>query len=157
RVDGRPVVLTRLTDVLHLEAAAAGPAKLPVLILGSAEKRVAFVVDSLINAQEIVVKKLPAPLRRVRHLAGATILANGEVVLILNVADLLRSTGQAASRAAAPQPVQVEAGPPTLLVADDSITTRTLEKNILEAAGYQVRAVADGLEAWHTLQSEHCD
>ena len=102
------------------------------------------------------MKPLPAPLGRVPGIAGATILGNGEIVPVLNAAELGRSPERVTrvSRAADPD---TQTGPITVLLADDSITTRTLEKNILEAAGYQVRAASDGAEAWMLLQSEGAD
>jgi two-component system chemotaxis sensor kinase CheA len=124
------------------------------IIIGSAEKRLAFRVDSVTSAQELVVKSLPKPLLRVRHLAGASILGTGEIVLVLNAADLLKASSSSALAHVVPVPAAEEAHTLTILVADDSITTRALEKNILETAGYNVRAVANGVEAWNVLQSE---
>jgi two-component system chemotaxis sensor kinase CheA len=77
--------------------------------------------------------------------------------MILNVADLVKSAQKGAGIAVS-IPVQVkEVARRRLLVVDDSITTRTLEKNILENAGYQVMVAADGEEAWAILQSEPVD
>jgi two-component system chemotaxis sensor kinase CheA len=158
RVDGRPLALSRLADVLDIQSAPPGRAGAlqPAIVLGSAERRAAFLVDSLGVAQEVVVKSLPQPFERVRHISGAAILGSGEVALILNAADMLRSGKTLrvsetlrVSQAEAAQVVEA----PVVLVADDSITTRTLEKNILEAAGYRVRVAADGAEAWTELQT----
>ncbi len=98
-----------------------------------------------------MVHRLPAPLQQVPGIAGATILANGKVVPILDAADLVRAS-RSAQRAAqlAPQ-THAPAQRSTVLVVDDSITTRTLEKNILEAAGYRVRLATDGSEALRLL------
>ena len=115
------------------------------------------------GVQEVVTKSLPKPLLRVRHVAGVTILGTGEIVVVLNVTDLVRDGIRAASPAPTPgatgRASQVNPRPeaPLIVVADDSFTTRTLEKNILEAAGYRVRVAADGMEAWTLLQSEHAD
>jgi two-component system chemotaxis sensor kinase CheA len=76
--------------------------------------------------------------------------------MMLRPADLIaaveRAHGAALAGAAAP-----EASPATILVVEDSITTRTLEKNILQAAGYRVRTAADGGEGWSLLESGDCD
>jgi two-component system, chemotaxis family, sensor kinase CheA len=162
RVDGRPVMLVHLADVLDLEAPRScsdTAARQPAIILGVAEKRVAFLVDSVVGTQEVVIKHLPRPLTHVRSIAGATILGTGEVVMIMNVTDLLRSAGRVVGRPATTlagtrQALRQQA---TILVADDSITTRTMEKNILEAAGFQVHIAADGLEAWNLVQSQDVD
>jgi two-component system chemotaxis sensor kinase CheA len=82
---------------------------------------------------------------------GATILGSGEVVPILKVPDLLETDSAGAAPAAA---TQEENKPARLLVVDDSITSRMLIKNILEAAGYQVEIAVDGRVALELLQNE---
>jgi len=158
-IDDRPIVLVRLAHVLDLPERPADRRTVdqqPAIILGASDRRLAFLVDNLGAAQEIFIKNLPEPLMRVRHIAGATILGNGEVVVVLNVADLVRTATQMKARSTQKSLSKITSGAEMLsiLVADDSITTRTLEKNILEAAGYQVQVVADGLEAWQRLQTE---
>jgi two-component system chemotaxis sensor kinase CheA len=153
RVEGRPLPVATLDDLLGVagEQPQAGMRGL-ALILGSGERQVACLVDAVLGEQELVVHRLPPPLLRVRFLSGATILADGRVVPILDVVDLVRSAAGGQQRA-----VRAEAGPqeehraPVILVADDSITTRTLEKNILEAAGYRVCLATDGQEALEAL------
>lgn len=163
-VDGRAVPLVRLADVLGLTGPATGhgPSQdgttpTPILILGTGDERVAFAVDAVLDEQEVLAKRLGAPLVRVRNIAGATVLGSGHVAPILNVADLLASarTATTATTAAAPDP-----GPPearSVLVAEDSITSRMLIKNILESAGYQVRTAVDGMEAFTLLRAEPFD
>jgi two-component system chemotaxis sensor kinase CheA len=155
-VDGRPIPLARLADALDLRTPAPHAGlTMTAVILGVAEKRVAFVVDDVHSAQEVVIKKLPPPLVAVPLIAGVSILGTGEVVLVPHIAALLRST--AARGPGLVTPDAAPRGPAMILVADDSITTRMLEKNILEAAGYRVRLAADGLEAWALLQEGDFD
>jgi two-component system chemotaxis sensor kinase CheA len=159
QVDGRPVVLASLAEVMGLGPPAQDQepdAKRPVIVAAGHGRRVGFLVDRLERTQELVVKSLPAPLVRVRHLAGATILGSGRAALILSSADLIASVerAEAASSGAAGRAL---APAPTILVAEDSITTRTLEKSILEGAGYRVRVAGDGAEAWRLLQENGCD
>lgn len=161
RQDGGPMVLSRLSDVLGLDPGPApkNGAKLPAIVVGAADKRMAFLVDAVLGAQEMVIKSLPRPLMRIRNTAGATIMGTGAVVIVLNTTDLLASAERVQPRAAreAETLKQVENKTPVIMVTDDSITTRTLEKNILEAAGYIVHAASDGLDAWTQLQTEPCD
>ena len=159
RIDGRPVVLAPLARVLGLDAPRSGDdhAKRPVIVLGTPDRRVGLVVDRLVRTQELVVKSLPEPLVRVRHLAGATILGSGRVAMILASTDLITSVERAEGAAPRAADAAPEAAPATILVAEDSITTRTLEKSILEGAGYRVRVAGDGLEAWSLLESDGCD
>lgn len=150
------VALADLAGELGIERESQEPADdgKPAVVLGSADRRMAFLVDELIDLQNIVTKNLPAPMYRVRHLSGATILGTGEVVTILNAANLIR--------AASPQREDdrreaERLAPPVVLLVEDSITTRALEKNILESAGFEVRAVEDGLEAWAMIQQGGID
>jgi two-component system chemotaxis sensor kinase CheA len=158
-VDGRPIAVTHLAAALSIDAAeprtppASGSFHTAV-ILGAAERRIAFLVADVVSAQEVVIKKLPPPLLQLPLVAGVTILGTGEVVMVPNIAALLRAP---ASPAAGLVRQPEEKAPPTVVVADDSITTRMLEKNVLEAAGYRVRLAADGLEAWNVLQEGGCD
>lgn len=131
-------------------ASTAGQRSL-ALLLGSGERQVACLVDAILGEQELVVHRLPAPLQRVRFVAGATVLADGKVVPILDLVDVLRSAIGARGMISITPEMAGQQAVPTILVVDDSITTRTLEKNILEAAGYQVQLAIDGAEAMHVL------
>jgi two-component system, chemotaxis family, sensor kinase CheA len=174
RIDERPMALLRLGDVLGVPSEPLEAANQPAIILGSADRRAAFLVDGLLGAQEIATKTLPKPLIRVRHIAAATIVGTGEVVPILNVLDLLRASAKGAPavapKKAAPKPEATGQRPqatgkkadapvdkPSILVVDDSVTIRTFEKALLEAAGYDVTAASDGLEAWNLVQKQAPD
>ena len=153
-----------MRDVLEVpdDGELPAPGKLPVIILGAAEKRVAFAVDSLLGETEIVIKSLGKMMSRVRNVSGATILGSGQVVMILNVGDMIKSARQAKRRSAPapktpPPDVLNEKKVVAVLVVDDSITTRIMEKNILESAGYQVSLANDGVEALETLRHNHFD
>jgi two-component system, chemotaxis family, sensor kinase CheA len=158
-VDGRPIPLASAAGLLGLRQ-PAGPDAGTVVVVGSAERRTAVTVDSLLGVQEVVIKPLPWPFARVRGTAGATTLASGEVVMILNAADLTRP-GHPTGPSVATREPSAEAATPhrqaTVLVVDDSAVTRTLEKGILEAAGYRVRVAADGAAALDLLRREPSD
>ncbi len=161
RLNGEPVALWRLADVLGLDSPVAdkSDSMRPAVVVGVAEKRMAFWVDAVIGTQEMVIKTLPWPLIRVRNAAGASILGNGEVVVVLNTTDMLSSAErhQPGLASAVVTAGLSEEKAPVIMVADNSITTRTLEKNILEASGYRVLSAADGLDAWTQMQTEYCD
>lgn len=155
-VDGRPVPLVYLADALERsEQTNQGTL---VMILSALERQHGFIVDDIISEQEVIVRNLNPELARIRNVSGATLLANGQVVIILNVSDLIKSAQGRPIR-------QREVVPPTapppvrrrILVVDDSITTRTLQKNILEAAGYEVLTATHGAEALELLTSQGVD
>ena len=159
-LDGRPIPVSRLNDVLGIESAPDNgvPGKVPVIVLGSADKRIALIVEELVGAQEVVIKSLPHPLVKVQNIAGASIMGNGEIVLVLNNADLTRAAERVAtgSLATIDAPLETTANDGSVvLVVDDSIVTRTLEKNILESSGFKVWVAADGMEAWDILLSHN--
>lgn len=157
---GQVFALARLGEVLQLPAAPDDeeqPAHQPAIILAHGLQRIAFLIDEVINEQEVLVKRLGKQLVRVRNIAGATVLGNGKVVPILNVPDLLESAVTSAGNA------RITAAPARLvkkqsvLVAEDSITSRTLLKSILETAGFRVETAVDGMEALTRLRSGEFD
>src|SRR6202043_171801 len=106
------------------------------VIVGWAEKRVALLVDEVLGAEEVVIRSLPRPLHRVRQVAGATILGSGAVIIVPNLAEWLPGADARSNRPSEDSDSEAPPRKRVILVADDSVTTRTLEKNILEAAGY---------------------
>jgi two-component system, chemotaxis family, sensor kinase CheA len=156
-----PLPVASLAETLGLppaESAGVGGRR-PGLIVAAGERRMAFIVDELVAEQEIVVKGLGGRIRRIRGLSGATILPSGRIALVLNAAPLIRAAmGRAHGTATATGPDQAApAAKKRLLVVDDSMTTRTLEKSILEAAGYEVVTAADGEAGWQLLREQDVD
>lgn len=152
--EGRPMPLVSLANVLNLpemEQPLPPDAKIPVVILSVAEKRIALRTSGFLSTQQVVVKSLGGQLRRVRNVAGAAILGDGQLVTILNVSDLMKSLHGKSFASLGLPIVTKEARRWRVLLADDSITTRTLEKHILENAGYEVLTAADGQEAWKLI------
>jgi two-component system chemotaxis sensor kinase CheA len=161
-IEDVPTALVRLHEILRLPDQSArleAGDKMPIIVLGSTEERVAFLVDELLGEHEIVVKGLGAPLRRVRNISGATIAGDGAIVLILNVFDLIKASQKVRGlwladkrRALAGRP-----GTSRVLVVDDSVTTRLLEKGILENNGYEVTLAVDGVDALEKLANGSFD
>lgn len=159
-VNGQVLALARLAEVLQLPVVSddeAAPAHHPVVVLSHGQQRIAFLIDEVINEQEVLVKRLGRQLVRIRNIAGATVLGNGKVVPILNVPDLLESavtSGAGTARiAASTRTVKKQ----SVLVAEDSITSRMLLKNILETAGFRVETAVDGMDALTKLRSDAFD
>jgi two-component system, chemotaxis family, sensor kinase CheA len=153
-----PVATLAETLGLHGREAIRPAGKRPAVIVAAAEKRMAFVVDELLAEQEIMIKNLGPRVRRLRRVSGATILPSGRIALVLNAASLIRSAlGRAPAGSIAAVPGSAPAVKKRILVAEDSLTTRTLEKSILEAAGYEALLAADGDVAWQLLQERGAD
>ena len=154
---GEALSLARFRNVLELNGPPADPAEqLHVLILHAAGQRIAFQVDEILSEQEVLAKPFGQQLSRVRNLAGATVLGTGKTVPIVNVHDLIKSavkSGGAPASYTQPAP----AARKSILIAEDSITARTLLKNIVESAGYEVRTAVDGMDAYATLKAGKFD
>ncbi|HJU09317.1 MAG TPA: response regulator [Candidatus Binataceae bacterium] len=153
-----PTLVVPLRRVLGL-ADASETQRCLAVIVGAGENNVGLIVDEFLAEQDIIVKGLGRYIKRTRLISGATLLPSGEVALVINVPNVVRaalgSTPQRTSQ------ITVNALPvkqrKRLIVADDSITTLSLEKSILEAAGYDVRVAVDGQKAWELLQAEDAD
>ncbi len=121
-----------------------------ILMVGG--EQFGILVDSLVNEQEVIVKPLGSILKRVRNVASSTILGTGEICMILNPNDLLKSVRKLASNVAHLVVNENEkVDKKVILLVEDSITTRTQEKRILESAGYEVITAVDGVDGFQKL------
>jgi chemosensory pili system protein ChpA (sensor histidine kinase/response regulator) len=121
-----------------------------VLLLRSGMQRIALHVDELVGNQEIVVKNIGPQLARVPGVSGATVLADGSIVLIFNPVALAQRARMTTERAA-PAPAQ-PAALPLVMVVDDSLTVRKITGRLLEREGYLVRTAKDGVDALEQLK-----
>jgi len=161
-MDGRAMSLVYLAHLLHIEKNSRLEEVSPYItaaVLGSGEKRIAFAVDEVMGEQEVLVKSLGKQLISVANIAGATILGSGKVVPVLNVHDLLKAPVEMSGvvRAAMAGREDQDLEKKTILVVEDSITSRMLLKNILEGAGYVVTTAVDGQDAFTKLKTEPFD
>lgn len=160
-VDGNTLSLLRLEAVLGLSSemqAAAEGGQVLAVVMTNGSSRTAFCVDAVLYEVEVLVKPLGPQLRRVRNIAGASALGTGEVVPVLNVQDLLKAPAvTTASKPVADSKLAGGARRAHVLVAEDSITSRALLKNILESAGYLVTTAVDGVDAFTMLKTGQFD
>jgi two-component system chemotaxis sensor kinase CheA len=145
-VGGAQVPFEELGEILRPGGRAAGHDGLPrpALLLRLGGSRLALGVDEVLGEREIVVRGLGRRGARAALLAGAALLDDGAIVSVLNPAMLL------GHHRAAPAPRGATATA-RIVVADDSLTTRTAVKTILEIAGYTVVPACDGEDAWSRL------
>jgi two-component system chemotaxis sensor kinase CheA len=122
--------------------------------------RLGLEVGRLVGEQEVVIKPLGSFLGKIPFVAGATILGNGEAVLVLNINELAREVKKGAhsnSRKIKKEVQPVSESRKTVLVVEDSLVVRELQRNILEAAGYVVKTAVDGEDALQQLQNSTAD
>ena len=155
--NGNIIPLYYLSDILGLKPVPRGE-KETILILEADEKTIGLVVDKLLGDQDILQKKLSPPLYKVKNISGITNLASGELCLILNMQDIMHyDFNKAMTSANTPLLPPDALAYKRILVVDDSITTRTMIKNILMNIGYMVDAVLDAQEALVKLKLNHYD
>ena len=161
-VADRPMSLVRLADILGLPGTGkTNHAEfLPVAVVRSGAACIALAVDQVLREQEILAKGLGPQLLHVPNVSGSTVLASGELVLILNTAELVRAADtQARGATEAPGAATAPGEPATkrVLVVEDSITARVLIQSVLQSAGYTVLTAVDGMDGLATLRTEAVD
>ena len=156
--DNKIVPLFYLSDILELETSPRRD-KETILIIETDEKTIGLVVDKLLGDQDILQKKLSPPLYKVKNISGITNLASGELCLILNMQDILHFDFQKAITSTQNNKLLTSdiLSYKRILIVDDSITTRTMIKNILMNIGYETDAVLDAEEALIKLKNCHYD
>ncbi len=135
-----------------------------VLLLRSGPNLAAVHVDEMLGNQEVVVKNIGPQLARVSGIAGATVLGNGEIVLIINPVQLAQRADVPtfepnAERIApeVPRMAVVQAGRPLVMIVDDSLTVRRITGRLLTREGFDILAAKDGIDALELLQTETPD
>lgn len=127
-----------------------------LVILAAAGSHLAIRVDRVVDELQVLVKTLGRQLSRVRNIAGATILGNGRLVPVIHVPDLVVSAAMVQTRQRSGE-VETAIDGRRILVAEDSITSRTLLKTILENAGFIVTTAVDGADAFSQARTGEFD
>ena len=151
RVRDQTIPLVRLDEVLNLPKNIDQEEKgevFSVVVVSSFGKQIGFMVDQSMGEEEIFMKSLGSHLGKARNVSGAAILSTGEVIVILDVADLISEAGMVHPAVIKRRALDVEEKvKKLLLIVEDSLITRELEKNMLEFQGYKVDVAIDGIEA----------
>jgi two-component system chemotaxis sensor kinase CheA len=159
-LDGRPVPISSLASVLGTGNGTVGPS----VVLAGLTRSHAFTVDDLVDQRDVVVKGLGALIPRLPAVAGAGVQPDGTILLVLEAAGLIERARRMGSgdrtQEAASGGVHEEAAPQraaSILVVDDALTVRELQRSIFENAGYRVRVAVNGEEALVEISEERPD
>ncbi len=171
-VDDKPITLVKMTDLLELPNLSSTVVQkqrqrqeqtfTSAILLNVDGQSLAFEVEKLQEVLDVVIKPQSKLLKRVRNVVGATILGTGDVCMILNPHDLIKSVHKVSQVANIADNddlnEQVSTQKPVILLVEDSIAVRTQEKRILDKAGYEVVIAVDGVDGYTKLRSgKHFD
>lgn len=158
-LDGRAIPVVSLAQLLDAGEPTVKTSQnmLSVFIVHAGSQRVAVAVDAFAAEREAILKDLPAPANADARFAGGILLEDGSVCLVINPVEIvegLRASADALVIGTGSEPAVDAERSTEILIVDDSVTTRTLEKSVLEAHGYQVSVAVDGVEALAHLRTE---
>ena len=161
-LDGCQIGLVSAAELLQLSGEASATGDLAVVVLAKGQERYGLVVDRLVGERPLVERPLDARLGSVEGVASASLLDDGSPVLILDVDDILHVIEQLTSgRGLRRVGEAVQNGQETrckrVLVVDDSITVREVERSLLSLQGYAVDVAVDGVEGWNALRTGDYD
>ena len=158
-LDGRQIGLLWGHQLLEVPASEPGES-MSVVVVGEHEMAWGIVVDRFVGEQELVLRGLDARLSKIQDVGGAALLADGSPLLVLDVDDLMRTATTLVAggrldpmRSAATTPRAVK----RVLVVDDSLTVRELERKMIEGLGYAVDVAVDGMDGWNAVRSVRYD
>jgi two-component system, chemotaxis family, sensor histidine kinase and response regulator WspE len=158
-LDGRSIGLVAAQQVLGGEARPAG--ELAVIVIGSAAAAYGLVVDRFLGERELVIQALDARLGKIKDISAGALMEDGAPVLIVDVEDLLRSVEKlvagGALSAVRRGAVAARKARKRVLVVDDSLTVRELERKLLDHRGYEVEVAVDGMDGWNAVRTGHFD
>ncbi|GAB4173287.1 MAG: hypothetical protein Fur006_02480 [Coleofasciculaceae cyanobacterium] len=165
--EGQMISVANLADLLQLSRPTTDISSTPIeqqtsdlrpcILLKVGEEQAGFFVDRLLDTQEIVIKPQSQLLKRVRNITGATILPSGDVCMILNPSDLLKSLQKQTLSPVSIKPKKIIPRKPVILLVEDSTYVRTQEQRLLEKAGYEVVIAIDGLDGYNQLKNHDFD
>jgi two-component system sensor histidine kinase and response regulator WspE len=163
RFDGDNISLVNVHEILEIEKKALPQDdKLPVVVIGDHAHSYGLLVDRFVGEYDLVVRPLDPRLGKVPDISAVSVMLDGSPILIFDVEDLIRSVDKMLNRRKlqklrATEQSAEETAVKRILVVDDSITVREMERKLLESRGYQVEVAVDGLAGWNTVRSEEFD
>jgi two-component system sensor histidine kinase and response regulator WspE len=162
RLEDRQVGLVAAHEVLGQGQPVADAGEWAVVVVGDGEGTYALVVDRFLGERELVVRPLDARLSKVKDVSAAALLEDGSPTLILDVEDLVRSMEKlvGAGKLRPLEPLVAATSRrqrKRVLVVDDSLTVRELERKLLDHRGFEVETAVDGMDGWNAVRSGSFD
>ena len=158
---GEHLGLVSAAQVLELGDSSATEAELPVVLIGTGARRYAMVVDAIRGEQSLAVQAIDPIFGKMRDISAAALLDDGEPVLILDVPDLLLSIDKLLHEGGLHQLARGNRGEKRrmkrILVVDDSLTVREMERKLLVGRGFEVDIAIDGIDGWNVVRSGDYD
>jgi two-component system sensor histidine kinase and response regulator WspE len=162
RLNGQSVGLVSAHQVFGGAKSSSAAAELSVVVLGDPASPYGLVVDRFLGERDLVVQPLDKRLGKIKDIAAGALMEDGSPVLIVDVDDMLRSvekfvtTGDV-SKVEHTADDTVRRTRRRVLVVDDSLTVRELERKLLDQAGYEVEVAVDGMEGWNAVRAGEFD
>ena len=158
KIDGENIGLVGASQVLGLGAHMASGEDLSIIIIGDRRNRCGVVVDKLVGQKELAIQALDARLGKIPDVSSAAVLEDGTPILILDVDDLVSSVDALIRKGSIAKVTKTSDDEPEgvikyILVVDDSLTVREVERNLLENAGYHVDVAVDGVDGWNAIRA----
>ena len=160
--EGRQIGLVSAHQILQKGELRARGESVMVVVIGDNEHTYGLAVDRFLGERMLVVQALDARLGKIPNVQAGALMEDGAPVLILDVADMLRSVEKlsvAGQLESVGQATAEDAGAARkkVLVVDDSLTVRELERKLLSNRGYQVTVAVDGMDGWNAVRTEQFD
>ncbi|HFD11616.1 MAG TPA: response regulator [Crenotrichaceae bacterium] len=162
-VEGRSVGVISMAQLLELSGdLISNKETVSVVVLGEKKSAYGLVVDSFIGKRDLVVQQMPGQLRKIKDISAAALMEDGSPILIVDVDDILCSinkivnSGQVNAISAEHREIDQHLIK-RILVIDDSITVREVERNLLLASGYHVDVAVDGMDGWNMVNQGNYD
>ena len=159
-IEGQTIPLVHMEDIFMLEKEEEKKGEsIPIIIFRSEGKKVGFIVSEFLYEKEIVFREFKGYLKRPRCFSGITTLGTGQIVPIVNIQELIKAKDSVSvlPMSEVSKVVKPQEKKNTVLIAEDSMITAELEKNILENAGYEVDIAIDGIDAMDKLHGKKYD
>ncbi|MDY0038969.1 MAG: hybrid sensor histidine kinase/response regulator [Desulforhabdus sp.] len=160
--EGEHLGLVDACQVLMSSAVCEPGGSIPVVVVSDRQNRFGLVVNCVLGERDLVVKPLDASLGKVPNISAAAILEDGSPVLILDIDDVVRSIDNILTQGRL-QKVDMASSAglrrtaKRVLVVDDSLTVREVQRRLLENKGYQVEIAVDGMDGWNAVRSGQFD